>query len=62
MSKKTFQIISGITTIVGTAAVSIVGLFQFPKAALISGIIVAVTGCIDEICTLFINDETEKKA
>ena len=60
MSKKTFQIISGITTIIGTAAVSIVNLLNTPKAALISGIIVALTGCIDEICTLFINDDSTK--
>ena len=64
MSKKTFRIISGITTAVATAAVTIINLLQLPSGALISGITVAVAGLVDEVCTLFINDgsEVEKKA
>jgi len=58
MSKKTFQIISGITTAVATAAVAILNIpaLGVPHAALWSGIIVAVSGCIDEICSLFIKE------
>lgn len=58
MSKKVFQIISGITTAVATAAVTIVNLpaLAVPHAAIIGGIIIAVAGCIDEICAIFIKD------
>lgn len=66
MSKKTFQIISGVTTALATAAVSILNIpaLGVPNAALWSGIVVAVAGCIDEVCSLFIKelpDTTSKK-
>ena len=66
MSKKTFQIISGVTTALATAAVSILNspALGVPNAALWSGIVVAVAGCIDEVCALFIKelpDTTSKK-
>jgi hypothetical protein len=66
MSKKTFQIISGVTTAVATALVSILNIpaLGVPNAALWSGIVVAVAGCIDEVCALFIKelpDTTSKK-
>lgn len=56
MSIKTFRIISGITTAVSVAACTIVKILNTPKSTLVCGIIVAVAGLVDEVCTLFIND------
>lgn len=62
MKKSTFRIISGITTIVATAAVTIVTVLVPQNSAVISGIVVAVAGAIDEVCTLFIKEvETSKE-
>lgn len=56
MKQSTFRIISGITTIVGGAAVAIVTALNVPNAAIINAIAVAVVGAVDEICTLFIKE------
>ena len=60
MTQKSFRIISGITTAVATAGVTVVNVLALPNSAIISSIIVAVSGCIDEICTLFIKAEEKK--
>ena len=62
MNKKVFQIISAVTTALATAGVAVVNILAVPNAALISGIIVAVSGCIDEACTLFIKNENKELA
>lgn len=62
ISKNTFRLISGATTIISTAAVALISLFNVPNAALINGIIVASAGFIDEICTLFIENNPEQTA
>jgi len=59
MKASTFRIISGVTTALATAGVAIVNLSEVSNAALISGIIVAVAGCVDEICTLFIKNKKD---
>lgn len=59
MSKQTFRIISGVTTAIAAAGVTIVNLFNISTGPIISGIIVTVAGCIDEVCTLFIKEKGE---
>lgn len=55
MKKSTFRIIAGITTIVAGGLVTVSNLLGWPAA--VSGIIVAVSGMIDEICSLFIKEQ-----
>lgn len=60
MSKITFRIISGITTIIGGAGVAIVTALNVPNTAVINTIVVTVVGAIDELCTLFIKENTDE--
>ena len=59
MSKKTFRIISGITTAVAAAGVTIANLLGVSNGPVVSGVIVALAGCVDEICTLFIESDKQ---
>lgn len=59
MSMKTLRIVSGITTAVAAAAVSIVTLLGVPNQAAVTGIIVAVAGAVDEVCSLFVKESSE---
>lgn len=61
MKASTFRIISGVTTALATAGVAIVNLSEIPNAALVSGIIVAIAGCVDEVCTLFIKNKKDSE-
>lgn len=56
MSKVTFRIISGITTIVAGAAVTIVTAIGCPNASIVNACIIATAGAIDEVCSLFIKE------
>lgn len=59
MSKKTFRIISAVTTAVAAATVAILQILEVPNCALWQSVTVTVSGLIDEICTIFINDGNE---
>lgn len=57
MSRKTYDIVVGISTAVATAASSLLALFSAPYLpAIIAGIGI-VNGAIVEICSLFIKEE-----
>lgn len=56
MSKKTLGIIIGCNTAVTTAAVTCVSLIWPEKAPIVNGIIEAVSGCINGICLVFLEN------
>ena len=62
MSKKTLGIIIGCNTAVATAAVTCVTLIWPDKAPVINGIIEAVSGCINGICLVFLENSNVQKA
>jgi uncharacterized membrane protein YeaQ/YmgE (transglycosylase-associated protein family) len=61
MSAKTYKIVIGIIGAVGTAAGTIVTLFNPEKLSTIIAIIGAVTTLATEIATLFVKKEEEKQ-
>lgn len=56
MTKKTLGIIIGCNTAITTAAVTCVSLIWPDKAPVINGIIEAVSGCINGICLVFLEN------
>ena len=61
MSKKTLGIIIGVNGAITSAAVTIVGLVCPEQSPVISGIISAVSACIDGICLVFLKALPEAK-
>lgn len=61
MSKKTLGIIIGVNGAITTAAITIVGLVAPDKAPIITGIISAVSACIDAICLVFLKNLPDAK-
>lgn len=57
MTKKTFRIITGISTAVSTAACSIMALFDAPYLPAVIAIVGIVNGAVSEIASLFVKEE-----
>lgn len=61
MSKKTFALISGITTAVTTAAIAWVTYYEPTNATAINTAIGIIAGAITQVCNLFVNPDPETK-
>lgn len=62
MSKKTLGIIIGCNTAIAGAAMTCVSLIWPDKAPIVNGIIEVVSGCVNGICLVFLeNGATELK-
>lgn len=59
MSKKTFALVSAITTGVATIATGLVTFFNPPMVAAWIGAIPLIEGCIIGVCSKFVVDETK---
>ncbi len=61
MSKKTYALITGLTSAICAAGVVLVTYFQPPYASAINGVLSIVEGAVAGSCALFLDQPTEEK-